>query len=90
MPVFSPSFRARVDFPAPPQPMIITLSILFTHKTNLAHAVTLGNGLGQLQLTAEAFGNAPVTAHGMVTQAADFLVGQQPGLYTMDDVVGKL
>ena len=27
-PVFSPSFRARVDFPAPPQPMIITRSIV--------------------------------------------------------------
>ena len=33
--------------------------------------------------------NRSVFAAGAL-KAADFLVGQQPGLYTMDDVVGKL
>ena len=49
-------------------------SILLSHKADLAHAITLGNGLGQLQLTAKAFRDSPVTTHGVITQSADLLI----------------
>ena len=47
---------------------------LLADKADLANAVALGNGLGQLQLTAKAFRDSPVTAHGVVTQRADLLI----------------
>ena len=48
---------------------------LLADKADLADAVALGDGLGQLQLAAKALSDAPVAAHGVVAQLADLLIG---------------
>ena len=57
---------------------------LLADEADLANAVALGDGLGQLQLAAEAFRDAPVTAHGVVAEGAQLFIGAAlllPGLH---------
>ena len=54
--------------------LFVWLFLFSSDKADFANTVTVGNGFGQVQLTAEAFCNTAVTAHGMVAHQADFFI----------------
>ena len=50
------------------------LFVFSSDEADFTDTVPVGNGLGEIQLAAEAFCNAAVTAHCIITKLADFFI----------------